>query len=232
MNGAMHPPQRRADIPVRGNSRSNSSRPELLRPLRTGMSARLGRPGCPSVAQVWRGLLLLGISLGIAQHTWAADTNAPISISLSDQWEKSAVLHAPLERITILAVADRAGAEQINEWVAPLKVQFGTNVHFFAVADVGAVPGPLRGMVRRRFAKEYSYPIGLDWKGTITGQLTLTSKAVNLFVLDRAGTIQHTTRGAVETEALRKLIGVVTRLLPTATQSEAGERLTTRASAP
>jgi hypothetical protein len=196
------------------------------------MSARLGRPGCPSVARVWRGLLLLGISLGIAQHTWAADKSSPIAISLTDQWEKPAVLQAPLDRVTILTIADRTGAEQINEWVAPLKVQFGTNVQFFAVADVSAVPGPLRGMVRRRFAKEYTYPIGLDWQGTITGQLTLTSKAVNLFVLDRTGTIQHTTRGAVEAGALRKLIGAVTRLLPPATESEVRERRTTRASTP
>lgn len=162
----------------------------------------------------------------------AADTASAVAISLTDQWEKPAVLRGPLERVTILAIADRAGAEQINEWVAPLKVQFGTNVQFFAVADVSAVPGPLRGMVRRRFAKEYTYPIGLDWKGTITGQLPLTPKAANIFVLDRAGIVQHTAQGAIGAEALRKLIDAVTGLLPSAPESEGGNRTTRRASAP
>jgi hypothetical protein len=180
----------------------------------------------------WLALLLTGALLGISQSTPAADTPSPVSISLTDQWEKPAVLRAPLDRVTILAIADRAGADQINEWVTPLKVQFGTNVQFFAVADVSAVPAPLRGLVRRRFAKEYSYPVGLDWKGTITEQLPLTSKAVNLFVLDRAGIVQHTAQGAVETEALRKLIDAVTGLLPPATESEGGDRTARRASAP
>jgi hypothetical protein len=181
---------------------------------------------------VLEGLLILLLFASPRAGARAADIPSPISISLTDQWEKPAALHAPLDRITILTVADRTGAEQINEWVAPLKVQFGTNVQFFAVADVSAVPGPLRGMVRRRFAKEYTYPIALDWKGTITGQLALTSKSVNLFVLDRSGTIQHTAQGTVATETLRNLINAVTRLLPPATESEVGERITTRASAP
>lgn len=185
-----------------------------------------------SSAPHWLALLLSGALLGTSQSTPAEDPPSAVAISLTDQWEKPAVLRAPLDRVTILAIADRAGAEQINEWVAPLKVQFGTNVQFFAVADVSAVPGPLRGMVRRRFAKEYTYPIGLDWHGTITGRLPLTSKAVNLFVLDRAGTIQHTTQGAVETEALRKLIGVVTRLLSPATENEVREQTVRRAGTP
>jgi len=196
------------------------------------MSARLGRPVFPSIAPSWRGILLMVVLLGTSQLAPASDTSSPVSISLADQWEKPAVLNAPLDRIIILTVADRTGAEQINEWVAPLKVEFGTNVQFFAVADVSAVPGPLRGMVRRRFAKEYTYPIALDWKGTITGQLALTAKSVNLFVLDRSGTVQHKAQGAVATEALRNLINAVTRLLPPATESEVGERTTTRASAP
>lgn len=202
--------------------------------MRPSSQANLRHPrkGDISVVQFRLALLLTCALLATSQTTLAADIPSPVSISLTDQWEEPAVLRAPLDRITILAISDRAGAEQINEWVAPLKVQFGTNVQFFAVADVSAVPGPLRGMVRRRFAKEYSYPIGLDWKGTITGQLPLTSKAVNLFVLDRAGTVQHTVQGAVGAEALRKLLDAINRLLPQATKDEGREQTARRASAP
>lgn len=177
-------------------------------------------------------ILLMVILLGACQLAPASEKSSPISISLTDQWEKPAVLNAPLDRVTILTVADRAGAEQINEWIAPLKVQFGTNLLFFAVADVSAVPGPLRGMVRRRFAKEYTYPIGLDWKGMVTSQLPLQSKSANLFVLDRSGTIQHTAQGAVGTEALRSLIEAVSRLASLAAEPDVRERLSSRASAP
>ncbi len=195
-------------------------------------NSRHRRKGDPPVAPHWLMLLLSGILLGATQSAPAADTRSAVSLFLTDQWEKPAVLQAPLDRVTVLTIADRTGAQQINEWVAPLKVQFGTNVQFFAVADVSAVPGPLRGMVRRRFAKEYTYPIGLDWKGAIKSKLPLTSKVANLFVLDRAGTIHHTAQGAIGTETLRNLINAVTRLLPPAIESEGRDRTATHASAP
>ena len=142
-----------------------------------------------------------------------ATTNATVAISLTDQWERPATLKAPLARTTILTVADRAGAGQINDWVAPLKKQFGTNLHFFAVADVRAVPGPLRGMVRRRFAKEYAYPVGLDWQSAVAKQLSIKPQSANLFVLDHSGLVQHSVSGARAPKPMKALTNAIAGLL-------------------
>lgn len=169
------------------------------------------RRGGVSAIPHWLLVLLVAFVRGSIQPAAAADTNAPVAIFLTDQWENPARLEAPLDRITILTVADRAGAEQIDAWVAALKAEFGTNLQFFAVADVSAVPGPLRGMVRRRFAKEYTYPVGLDWQGIVAGQFEVKPKVANLFVLGRTGMRQHAVQGAVTDEILRELIDAIRR---------------------
>lgn len=143
----------------------------------------------------------------------AGETNAPVVIQLENQWEKPAKLQAPMQHVTILTVADRAGAEQIQEWVAPLKEEFATNIEFFAVADLRAVPRPLRGFVRRRFAKAYDYPIGLDWSGSVADQLTIKEDVANLFVLDQQGRVQATMHGPATAQSLQSLKTEIAKLL-------------------
>lgn len=157
-----------------------------------------------------------------------ATTKEPVTIQLADQWEKPANLRAPLAQVTVLTVADRAGAAQINDWITPLKLQFGTNIQFFAVPDVSAVPGPLRGMVRRRFAKEYAYPIGLDWQGVVSGRLPIKPQAANLFLLDRNGHVQHSVKGSMEPPPLKALTNVIAALLPAARKPTALGRIAGR----
>lgn len=144
---------------------------------------------------------------------YAGDINAPIVIQLENQWEKPAKLQAPMQHVTILTVADRAGAEQIEEWVAPLKKEFAANIDFFAVADLRAVPRPLRGFVRRRFAKAYDYPIGLDWSGSVADQLTIKEDVANLFALDQHGRVQATMHGPATAQSLETLKTEIAKLI-------------------
>ncbi|MBI1176992.1 hypothetical protein GC207_06080 [bacterium] len=144
---------------------------------------------------------------------FAGDTNSPIVIHLENQWEKPAKLQAPMQHVTILTVADRAGAEQIQEWVAPLKKEFAANIDFFAVADLRAVPRPLRGFVRRRFAKAYDYPIGLDWSGSVANQLTIKEDVANLFVLDQQGRVQATMHGSATAPSIETLKTEIAKLI-------------------
>jgi len=137
----------------------------------------------------------------------------PLAVSLSDQWERPAELRAPLGHITVLTLADRSGAEQLTGWIRPLKTAFGTNIQFFAVADVQAVPAPLRGLVRRRFARDYSYPVALDWGGDVTAQLPVSARSANLFVLNRDARVRHKESGECTPVALGRLKDALTDLL-------------------
>jgi len=177
-------------------------------------------------------LLLLALLVAGVPPTTAAETNAPVTISLVDQWEQPAALHAPLERVTILTVADRAGAKQVNDWVPLLKKQFGTHIEFFAVADVRAVPAPLRGFVRRRFTKEYAHPIALDWQATVSDQLPVKAGAANLFILDRSGHVRFSATGPVQPETLDQLKDALSRLLRTSGTTPSTDKPASRLTSP
>lgn len=163
----------------------------------------------------WVAFIIAVIALARTDRSslYAGDTNAPVVIHLENQWEKPAKLQVPMQHVTILTVADRAGAEQIQEWVAPLKKEFAANIEFFAVADLRAVPRPLRGFVRRRFAKAYDYPIGLDWSGSVADQLTIKEDVANLFVLDRHGHIQATMHGPATAQSVQSLKAEIAKLI-------------------
>jgi hypothetical protein len=222
MNGPNPIPSQRGQAASQMSFSFSSSSPDLKHGLKTmapgGFCRRTRFFGRVARNTRWRfslavPLVCLVLLAGTGLKLMGAATNAPVTIALSNQWEKPAELRAPLDRITLLTVADRAGAKQINAWVEPLKARYGTNVHFFAVADVHAVPSPLRAFVRRRFAKEYSYPIGLDWQGVVSAQMDLKPGVANLFLLDRDARVRLSLSGLPDAQSLNTFSNRVNELI-------------------
>lgn len=118
----------------------------------------------------------------------AADsTNRVISFSLEDQFNHERSLQAPFTRPVLVTIADREGATQLEGWLTQLKKEFPTQLEYFAIADLRAVPRPLRGLVRRGFRKEYSHPVALDWEGSAAEQVSLVKDGATLLLLDHQG---------------------------------------------
>ncbi|GEM_PF-2202857 len=137
-------------------------------------------------------LVFIGARLAPAENSEAA---GPVSFALKDQFNNAMTLAPKFEQPVLVTVADKKGAGQLPGWISPLSKEFKGSVRFFAVADLRAVPGLLRGMVRRAFKKEYEYGIAMDWDGTAAEQLKITADEANLFLLDEAGHLVFSVHG-------------------------------------
>ncbi|MFO1511725.1 MAG: hypothetical protein U1F83_02240 [Verrucomicrobiota bacterium] len=140
-------------------------------------------------------------------------TNAPATISLRDQFDAPQTLAFPTTNVLFFAIADQKGSEQIAGWVAPVKDRFQERVAIYGIADVSAVPRPLRGLVRKKFKQAQSHPVMLDWTGTTVKAFGCANNAVNVFVVDGEGGIQMRVVGPATEGKLRDLFAVLDQTL-------------------
>jgi hypothetical protein len=156
--------------------------PTILSPRSAGLIRIFGL--------VW--LVVIGASPAPAENGEAA---VPVSFALKDQFNNTMTLTPKFEGPVLVTVADKNGAGQLPGWISPLNKEFKESIRFFAVADLRAVPGLLRGMIRRAFKKEFDYGIAMDWDGTAAKQLNITADEANLFVLDEVGHVAFSVHG-------------------------------------
>ena len=128
------------------------------------------------------------------------------SIQLEDQFGKNHQTTFPAERSVVVTVADMKGAESMDPWLAALKKQFSTNVAYLGIADVRAVPRPLRPFVRSQFKKKYSYSVLLDWNGTTLKKLSPAASVPNIYLLSPSGEIVQHLHGRFSEERFAQLL--------------------------
>jgi hypothetical protein len=124
---------------------------------------------------------------------------------LPDQFGTNHQVNFPQSHPQVLIVADRKGSEQIDAWVAALKARYGRRLKLTGVADVGGAPGWVQGLIRKKFRKQYAYPILLDWSGQLPAALHCEKDAANVFLLDAAGRVLATERGECAAASLPRL---------------------------
>lgn len=145
------------------------------------------------------------LQLGATENLPAKPTNAPARIALRDQFDVPRVIAFPTSNLTFLTIADKAGSQQIPEWVTAIKQRFGDRVMIEGIADVSSVPRPLRGMVRRGFQHDLAHPVLLDWSGDVVKTLAFVPSQANLFALDRDGKILKRVAGAATAERVAEI---------------------------
>jgi hypothetical protein len=160
-------------------------------------------------------LLLTLLSL-LAAPLFAAETNAPFrQLVLRDQFDRQHWFEAGSNAVTVITVADRKGSEQVEGWVRAIKTRYAERVVQLGVADVSAVPSPMRAMIRKKFAEQYSAtPVLLDWKGEVTKLFPAQSGVVNVLVVSRSGGLMKTLVGPVSDDGLARLHQAIAPLLP------------------
>ena len=149
--------------------------------------------------------LALAVNAATNAQPVASVTRAPARIELTDQFELPQRLSFPATNLTVLTIADHKGSEQIAGWVTPVKARYGSRVAIIGIADVSAVPGWLRGMVRKKFRQRQSYPVMLDWTGDTVKAFAALDECVNVFVLDERGWILKRFAGEANPGALKEL---------------------------
>ncbi len=140
-------------------------------------------------------LLLTDTSTGAAEST-SLVTKVSLSIELRDQFDVLQRLSFPATNVTVLAIADRKGSEEVDGWVAALKPLYAGAVDFRGVAYLAGVPEFLHAKVRARFQETRQYPVMLDWSGKVCEQLCYERGTANILIIDRDGIIRARIRGS------------------------------------
>lgn len=124
---------------------------------------------------------------------------------LPDQFGTNHSVDFPQLQPMILIIADRKGSEQIDAWVTAMKARYGGRLKIIGVADVGGAPGWVQGLIRKKFRKQYTYPILLDGLGKLPASLHCQKDVANVYLLDADGRVLATERGECGEASLQRL---------------------------
>jgi hypothetical protein len=128
---------------------------------------------------------------------------------LRDQFDVIHRFTFPTTNVTVLAIADRQGNEQVDSWIAPIRRRFAGGISIAGIADVVGAPGWRHESIQKKFQKQRTHPVMLDWDATVTAALHSQKGVVNVFVLDRRGLVlTHATGPAVEASLHRVTLAI------------------------
>lgn len=146
---------------------------------------------------------------GLAGEAPKAPIHAPACLELRDQYDAPQRLTFPATNLIVLTIADKKGSEQIDGWVAALKAHYTGRIELRGLADVGGVPGFLRGKVRKKFQETRTYPVMMDWSGTVCAQFGFQPGLANVLVIARDGNIHARVAGSAREPALKELSAAI-----------------------
>ena len=72
---------------------------------------------------------------------------------LSDQYKRKLPQSFPKEKISIFALADRKGSDQLENWITPFYERYEDRVDICGLANMKGLPKMLRPMLRAIFKK-------------------------------------------------------------------------------
>lgn len=158
-------------------------------------------------------VFLPGTGRGIAGEEPKSPSHAPASIELRDQYDAPQRLTFPATNVVVLTIADKKGSEQIDGWVAALKAYYAGRIELRGLAEVGGVPGFLRGKVRKNFQETRPYPVMMDWSGTNCAAFNYQKNVANVLLIGRDGAILGRFTGPASKQTIAKLREVLDRAL-------------------
>ncbi|WP_136077326.1 TlpA family protein disulfide reductase [Pontiella desulfatans] len=132
---------------------------------------------------------------------------------LSNQYKKNMPQSFPKEIISIFALADRKGSDQLEDWITPFYKRYGERVDICGVANMKGLPKMLRPMLRGIFKKSIEYPVMMDWTGATCEAFKYTAGVADIFIVDRNGLVVHRIRGEANEQKLKDCYAVIDRLI-------------------
>jgi hypothetical protein len=174
--------------------------------------------------QITRNQTLLWVGI-LALVFWAQQSSALAAASLTptikrvgafelkDQYDTVCSMSFPKTNLTILTIADQKGSDQVQGWVKPLKERYNQRIDISGIADMGAVPALLRGLVQSKFKKTCTYPVMLDWSGLVAKSFGYEKNQVSLLVINRDGTVLKQWSGEMDDRSLESAFETIDRFM-------------------
>lgn len=156
-----------------------------------------------------RRMIPMLLILALAFTAWAGEEaklgpQIPQRLELSDQYDTKHVVSFSTTNVIFLTIADRKGSEQIAGWITALKARPEMPVDIRGLADVGGVPGFLRGRIRKRFQETILYPVMMDWSGKVCAQFKYVPDQANVYIIDRNGSLVGHFSGQTNAASLKE----------------------------
>lgn len=139
----------------------------------------------------------------------------PRRLELNDQYDAKQVVSFPATNVIFLTIADRKGAGEIAGWIMALKARPEMPVDIRGLADVGGVPGFLRGRIRKQFQETILYPVMMDWSGKVCAQFRYVPDRANVYILDRNGSLVGHFSGRTNATSLKEAFVALDKALAT-----------------
>lgn len=133
----------------------------------------------------------------------------PARIDLLDQYEKARNLQFPTKKVTVLAVADRHGADEMGRWIKGSFKHHQDQAIFFGVADCDGTPGFLKGRIVKRIRAKRPESVALDWSGEVAAAIGYVPKVANVIVVSKDGTVLKRITGAATKENMAALADAI-----------------------
>lgn len=143
----------------------------------------------------------------------SASKERAVEFSLKDQFGVETAYKFPREKVSILTIGDKEGAEQLEAWIRPLAEKYGDKIELHGVAELSAVPGIAKGIVRNIIKKKSSHSVMLDWSGDVSKSYGFKKDSANLFLIDKQGNIISRQTGAATPAQLQALYAQIDGLL-------------------
>jgi hypothetical protein len=159
-------------------------------------------------------ILLLNVAFAAALVAEAqTELRQLSSFTLQDQFGGTRACRFPSGTWQVITLADKKGSSDVLLWVNHLKGRYGDRLAIEGIADVTAVPAPLRGMVRDRFRKEFRHPVLLDWHGRAVRQLGPRKNQANVYFVGGNGQVLVSVAGTPNPESCARLFAAIDKAL-------------------
>lgn len=161
-----------------------------------------------------RVLALLTISAAIPFLMGMVNIGAKVpTFSIEDQFEKKWTKADYSNKVALYMVCDRNGYDYADNWTDKLVPKFRNRIHFVPVADVSPVPGLLKGYIRGKFKDNFSFPVLMDWEGTLVKAFEMKEGYPTLIITDKTGVIQYRAWGKGSENEVRRIQEKLEQLL-------------------
>ena len=143
-------------------------------------------------------ILLVQILPAVIAAQEQATQSPPLQFEIKDQFDR---LHTEREfdnQCVLLVCGDRKGSSYQGQWVAALRdslqlSQPSDRIALVEAADLRGVPFFVKGSVKKKFPRDETAWVLMDWKGRLPKTYDFQKDKCNIALFDRSGMLIHKT---------------------------------------